>query len=103
MKCPYCQSKRTICKDTRAKEDYARYRRYECLDCNRRFSTTEIPVDKERRTAEAERAIEDMEAIANGAEPCVFCDTHADCPHPASCPDNHYKNFRWKDWRKDKC
>ena len=102
MKCPYCRSKQTICKDSRETINFLRNRRYECLACNRRFSTTEVPVDKERRTVEAEKAIADMDCIVNGAEPCNYCNTRANCPHPASCSENHYKNFNWRGLETEK-
>lgn len=41
MKCPHCKSKKTKVIDTREKEFY-RYRRYECFDYKKRFSTMEI-------------------------------------------------------------
>ena len=96
MKCPYCHSSQTICKDSREKENYIRNRRYECLNCLRRFSTVETPNILEHRTVETDKAIEDMECIVNGADPCNYCDTRLNCPHPASCPEKHYKNFRWR-------
>lgn len=41
MQCPFCESDCTKVVDTRPKY-MERYRRYHCMDCDRRFSTIEV-------------------------------------------------------------
>lgn len=41
MICDRCGSENTGCIDSRQREDY-RYRKYECRDCHRRFTTYEL-------------------------------------------------------------
>jgi len=41
MKCPYCSSSKTKVIDKRATNDNSNWRRRECTDCNRRFTTYE--------------------------------------------------------------
>lgn len=42
MKCPFCDSKKAKCYDTRpVADDTFRRRRYKCQDCGKRFKTSE--------------------------------------------------------------
>ena len=41
MICPFCKSYNTTVKDSRL-DGGSRVRRYQCLDCGRRFSTREL-------------------------------------------------------------
>lgn len=46
MDCPACGSTQTKCIDSRQQISY-RKRRYECLDCSKRFTTHEIVVEEQ--------------------------------------------------------
>lgn len=41
MRCPHCQSEKTICLDSRPQDTYTRRRR-QCKSCKQRFTTLEV-------------------------------------------------------------
>ena len=47
MKCPHCGSFQTRVIDSRQYVTF-RYRKYRCLDCDKRFTTTEKVVQEEK-------------------------------------------------------
>lgn len=61
MDCPYCNSTQTKCLDSRQQPLYRR-RRYECFNCNQRFTTHEIVVEEMQSTQESTQNL----YVANG-------------------------------------
>lgn len=59
MNCPRCKSENTKCVDSRP-SNTAVHRRKKCMDCNYRWNTMEITVDRHKELLKAEAYLEDL-------------------------------------------
>lgn len=70
MRCPECGSDKCYCIDSRPTDSGRRRRRYECRDCNGRFTTKELydfDVEDTGRLAQLARALRQVKETAEGA------------------------------------